>query len=86
MELDIKKMSSRELHLATYKANVRLINANNAIRAAGRGDERPSEVRAKSDSLSREYVQAEKACLDIIAERDRRKAHHGNLRPIKEIA
>ena len=86
MELDITKMSSRELHLATYKANVRLITANNALIAAGRGDERPSETMAKSDPLSLEYIQARKACEAIIAERDRRKAHHGNLRAIKETA
>ena len=86
MELDIKKMSSRELHLATYKANVRLINAMHELRAAGRGNERPSEIRAKNDPISVEYVQAEKACQDIIDEKQRRKAHHGNLRPIKEIA
>ncbi len=86
MELDIKKLSSYELRLVSYKANVRLINANNALITAGRGKERPSEVRAKSDPLSLEYIQAEQACVDLIAEKGRRISYHGNLRAIKETA
>jgi hypothetical protein len=86
MEIDIKKLSSRELHLVYYKAKIRFADAHTAILQAGRGNERPSETKAKSDPLSVEYTKAEKEVLAIIDERDRRMNCHGNFRPIKEQA
>jgi hypothetical protein len=86
MEIDIKKLSSRELSLVEYKARVRFINASHELRAAGRGDERPSEVRAQHDPISVEYTKSEQALLDIMDEKKRRMEDHGNLRPIKEQA
>lgn len=86
MEIDIKKLSSRELHLVFYKAKIRFADANTALIKAGRGDERPSEIKAQTDPLSVEYAKSEKALKGIIAERERRMDDHGDLRPIKEHA
>jgi hypothetical protein len=86
MELDIKKMTAQEIGTLKYRTNVRFINAIMVLRAAGRGDERHSEIMAKSDPLSLEYAQAEKARQAVIDECHRRLDDHGNLRAIKETA
>lgn len=86
MEIDIKKLSSRELHLVFYKAKIRFADAYHTLKSAGRGHETLNEMLTKTDPIAVEYVQAEQAVQDIMDEKQRRLDDHGNLRPIKEKA
>lgn len=54
--------------------------------AAGRGYEKSSETRAKSDPLAVRCNAASRAMADLMAERDSRRQWHGSDRPIRRVA
>jgi hypothetical protein len=56
---------------------------NAALIAAGRGHERPSDIRGKTDPLSVRFNEQVAAVCEVADEQRRRMAWHGTLRPIR---
>lgn len=56
---------------------------NAAFIAAGRGHERPSDIRGKSDPLSVRFNEQLAAVCEVSDEQARRMRYHGTLQPIK---
>jgi hypothetical protein len=50
---------------------------------AGRGRELPTETRLKTDSLSKRFNSERDTWRELQAEKERRMAYHGSMRPIK---
>ena len=80
---DLTKLSAAKIE-ALYAKRQAACSANRtALINAGRGMERGSEIRTKSDPLSLEYVVLSDAVQLVIAEMEARKRYHGGLKPIK---
>lgn len=67
------------LSLQSAEINLQLI-------AAGRGLDRPSDIRAKHDPLSLRWVTIADACAECHDEAARRRTYSGTLRPIRRQA
>jgi hypothetical protein len=80
---DITKLSAAKLQALYDKRSAACsVNCSKLI-DAGRGMERPTEIRTKTDALSLEYVALAEAFYAVVAEMDARKRYHGSLKPIK---
>ena len=53
---------------------------NDAMIAAGRGFEKPTETRTKTDALSARWRECSDAWIAVVAEEQRRITYHGNTR------
>lgn len=80
-------MTAAEIKKAYDKASDLCSINNRALINAGRGMERGSETRAKSDPLALEYVRLNDAFAAIVQEMDLRKRWHGGTqRIIRKVA
>lgn len=75
-------MTASEIQKAYDKANAVTLVAGRALIDAGRGIERCSETRTKSDPLSLEYIRANDAFNAINDEITARKRYHGGMQRI----
>jgi hypothetical protein len=79
----IEQMSAAQLDKAITKADsAHMVNVD-AFIAAGRGHERPSDIRLLSDPLSLAWMKTSATSTALYQERSARMAYHGKLSPIK---
>ena len=84
---DYTKLSEAPLRAAYEKALVKTSAINSKLTAAGYGNERGSETRARArstnDPLAVSYVNEMDTFQNIVDEMESRKRWHGSLKPIK---
>lgn len=81
--LDLTKLSAAKIEaLYVKRSEASSVNCRKFI-DAGRGMERPTQIRTQTDELSLEYVALNEALQVVVAEMDARKRYHGSLKPIK---
>lgn len=73
-----ENMTRKQLQAAAAKAHKRHLAACDALIAAGRGNERYTDTRAKDDELSRAHTVTADACAVLETERRRRMEWHGS--------
>ena len=86
MAKSLDMMTGAEIAKAAAKAYARVCANNRAPIDAGRGMERGSEIRAKSDPLALEYIHVNDACNAINDEIAARKRYHGGTQRISRRA
>ena len=80
---DLTKLSAAKLEaLYAKRSDASSVNCNKFIEA-GRGMERPAQIRTQTDALSLEYVALNDALCAVVDEMNARKRYHGSLKPIK---
>jgi hypothetical protein len=80
---DLTKLSAAKLEaLYAKRSEASSVNCRKFIEA-GRGMERPTQIRTQTDALSLEYVAVNEAFFAVVAEMDARKRYHGSSKPIK---
>lgn len=77
-------MSASELQAAYDRASAHSSKLGKEMIDAGRGYEKPSETRGKSDELAKRVNEASDRFNAVVAEMDRRKKYHGSLKPIRK--
>jgi hypothetical protein len=77
-------MSARELQDAYDRSSAKRSKLNTEMIEAGRGYEKPSETRTKTDDLARRVNEEGERFDAITREMDRRKTYHGSLKPIQK--
>lgn len=75
-------MTGAEIAKAYAKASEVTRRICTALIEAGRGMERGSETRAKSDPLSLDYIRENDRFTDIVFEMEARKRYHGGTQRI----
>ena len=75
-------MTAAEIKRAYDKASAVTSQICTALIEAGRGMERGSETRAKSDSLSLDYIRENDRFCAIVNEIEARKRYHGGTQRI----
>lgn len=83
MKKTLSQLSARELLAKQEKARELASSICSELIASGRGHEKPSETRTKTDELSLRWLANSRECADIGAEVERRKTWHGSLKPIR---
>jgi len=81
--MQVTKMSAAQLTKAMEKASVESSKLTHMLIDAGRGDERMSDILKKNDPLSLKVQKISSLEQDLYAEKNRRIAYHGNIKPIK---
>jgi hypothetical protein len=82
-DADYTKLSAAQLEAAINKAQGKSSAITSKMIAAGRGRERPSEIRTMSDPLAKEYMAQADIMEALYAEKDARSIYHGSMKPIK---
>lgn len=83
MSKPIRELTRSELDRALAQAHKRSMELVDAMIAAGRGHERPSDTRGKADELSQRVNAAADSEQALRAEAARRMAWHGSHHRIK---
>lgn len=81
--MNVENLTRAALRAAIDKADAESSALCDALIIAGRGHERPSETRAKTDDLSMRYIAAADRCAALYGERSRRVAYHGTEHRIR---
>jgi hypothetical protein len=80
----IQRMSARTLQTLYSKRFDVASDATKALIAAGRGEERFNETRAKTDKLSLRFLKAHDSFHEVVREKEARRRWHGGDQPIKK--
>lgn len=79
-----RELTAAQLRARTLTLSDRLLQINDEFIAAGRGHERPSDIRGKTDLLSFAWIECADALREARDEQVRRLAWGGTLRPIPQ--
>lgn len=79
----LQDMTRAELRRAAARADRELTRCLDSLIAAGRGHERPTEIRQRSDDLSLRWIAAADVCRALESERRRRLDYHGTEHRIR---
>lgn len=80
----LSDLSPAQLSAAEKKADLAHSKLIDEMIEKGRGHERPTETRGKSDDLSKRFMASLNHSSDIAFEKRRRMEYHGSLRAVKK--
>lgn len=82
----LELMSATEIQKAYDAASAKISAMCDEFISAGRGHERPVDIRKMTDPLAMSHNAIYAAFDAIVSERDDRKRYHGSLKPIRRAA
>jgi hypothetical protein len=82
---NLSTMSAAQIEAHYNKLQARSSALGREMIDAGRGYEKPSETRTKSDPLAKKVNAISDELQPVIAEMDARRRYHGNLKPIHRV-